>query len=118
MKRDYRLFIKDILDSMEKIENFVHGMDFDEFVNDDKTSSAVIRKLEIIGEATKNIPKPIGQRYKELPCTDIAKTRDKIIHFYFGVDYEIIWKVIKEKLPEIKPCLEKILDELEGDRRG
>ncbi|MEW6381354.1 MAG: HepT-like ribonuclease domain-containing protein [bacterium] len=76
------------------METFVQGMDFSEFVHDDKTSSAVVRKPEIIGEAAKNIPSYIRQRYKELPWAEMAKTRDKIIHFYFGVDYEIIWKVI------------------------
>jgi len=113
MKRNYRLFIKDILDSIEKIEEFVGSMDFDEFVKDDLTNSAVIRKLEIIGEATKNIPKDIRQRYKSLPWSEMARMRDKIIHFYFGVDYEIVWKVIKERLPEIKPILNQILKEME-----
>lgn len=114
MKRDYKLFIKDILDCMNRIEEFVGDMDFDEFVRDDKTSSAVIRKLEIIGEATKNLPKEIRQRYKELPWRDMARMRDKIIHFYFGIDYEIVWETIKERLPEIKPKIIQILKDLEG----
>jgi len=73
----------------------------------------VVRKLEIIGEATKNIPKLIRQKYKELPWSDMAGMRDKIAHFYFGIDYEIVWKVIKERLPEIKPVIQKILNEME-----
>lgn len=96
MRRAYILFIKDILECIEKIEEFTMDMDFEEFMKDDKTKSAVVRKLEIIGEATKNIPKNIRQRNKELPWTDMAKMRDKIAHFYFGIDYEIVWKVIKE----------------------
>ncbi len=67
MKRDYRLFIEDILECIDKIEEFVGNLDFDEFVRDDKTASAVIRKFEIIGEASKNIPKRIREKYKELP---------------------------------------------------
>jgi uncharacterized protein with HEPN domain len=88
-------------------------MDFKKFIEDDKTKSAVVRKLEIIGEATKNIPKLIRQKYKELPWSDMAGMRDKIAHFYFGIDYEIVWKVIKERLPEIKPVIQKILNEME-----
>jgi uncharacterized protein with HEPN domain len=88
-------------------------MSFDEFVKDDKTSSAVVRKLEIIGEATKNVPRDIRQRYKALPWSDMARMRDKIIHFYFGVDYEIVWKVIKERLPEIKSKVTQVLKDLE-----
>ena len=113
MKRDYKLFIKDILESIERMDEFVEDIDFDKFVQDDKTSSAVVRKIEIIGEATKNIPKHIRQRYKGVPWSDMAKMRDKIIHFYFGIDYEVVWKVIKERLPEIKPIIHKILDEME-----
>ena len=82
MKRDYRLFIEDISECIDKIEEFVGNMDFDEFVRDDKTASAVIRKLEIIGEASKNIPKRIREKYKELPWSDMARMRDKITHGY------------------------------------
>ncbi|MEW5759770.1 MAG: DUF86 domain-containing protein [Candidatus Thermoplasmatota archaeon] len=113
MKRNYRLFIEDMLDCIEKIEQFVDGMSFEDFVQDDKTSSAVIRKLEIIGEATKNISKDIRQKYKQIPWSDMARIRDKTIHAYFGINYQIIWKVIKERLPEIKMVISKILKELE-----
>lgn len=113
MKRNYALFIKDILECINKIEKFIENINFDEFVKDDKTSSAVIRKLEVIGEATKNIPKSIQEKYNQVPWKDMAKMRNKIIHFYFGVDYEIVWKVVKERLPKIKPILETILKELE-----
>lgn len=112
MKRDYKLFIKDILDCIDKIEEFAGNMKLEDFVKDDKTSSAVVRKLEIIGEAAKNLPKSLRQKYKELPWTEMAKMRDKIIHFYFGVDYEIVWKVIRERLPQIKSELTEILEEL------
>ena len=109
MKRDYTLYINDMLECIERIEEFVGDMSYDEFVEDDKTSSAVVRKLEIMGEASKNIPIEIRREYKEIPWSDIAKMRDKIIHFYFGVDYEIVWKVIKERLPGIKPFIEQVL---------
>jgi uncharacterized protein with HEPN domain len=111
MKRDYTLYLQDILDCVEKIDEFVGDMDYKEFVEDDKTSSAVVRKLEIMGEAAKNIPQELRQNYKEIPWSDIAKMRDKIIHFYFGVDYEIVWKVIKERLPTLKQQIERILTE-------
>ena len=109
MKRDYRLFFEGILDSTEKIEEFVADMSFDEFVNDDKTSSAVMRKLEIIGEATKNLPGDIRRKYKGLPWREMARMRDKITHAYFGINYKIVWNVIKERLPENKPTIQQIL---------
>ena len=109
MKREYKLFIQDIKECIVQIEEFVGNMAFEEFKADEKTSSAVVRKLEVIGEATKNIPTEIRQKYKELPWSDMAKMRDKIIHGYFGVDYEVVWKTIKERLPEIKPKIDNIL---------
>jgi len=112
MKRDIGLYIKDILDCIDKIEEFTKNMSFDDFVKDDKTASAVIRKLEVIGEATKNIPESIRERYKDIPWKDMARMRDKIIHFYFGVDYEIVWKVIIQRLPQIKPLIKKLLEKL------
>lgn len=73
------------MDAIEKIEEFVAGMDFEEFRDDDKTVSAVVRKLEIIGEATKNIPDEVRQKYPKLPWREMAKIRDKLIHGYFVV---------------------------------
>ncbi|MBI5967892.1 MAG: DUF86 domain-containing protein [Deltaproteobacteria bacterium] len=113
MKRNHKLFVKDILDCIEKINEFIGDMDFDKFMQDDKTKSAVVRKLEIIGEATKNIPRQIREKYRELPWTDMAGLRDKIAHFYFGIDYEIVWEVVKKRLPEIKPIIHKVLKEME-----
>jgi len=111
MKRDYTLFIRDILDAIERIDEFVSGMNFEEFKGDDKTVSAVVRKLEIIGEATKNVPDEIKETYPALPWNSMAKMRDRLIHGYFVVDHEIVWKVITEELPEIKPTIRNILEE-------
>ena len=113
MKREYLFFLKDILDAIEKIEEFVDDMSFEEFIKDDKTVSAVIRKLEIIGEATKHLPAELRKKYPDLPWSSMAKLRDRLIHGYFVVDHEIVWNVIKKELPLLKPKLEKILKELE-----
>lgn len=114
MRREYLFFLKDILDAMEKIEEFIDDMNFEEFIKDDKTVSAVIRKLEIIGEATKYLPAELRRKYPDLPWSSMAKLRDGLIHGYFVVDHEIVWNVIKKELPLLKPKLEKILKELES----
>lgn len=115
MKRKYRFFIQDMMHAINDIEKFVGKMDFDEFCSDDKTRSAVVWKVETIGEASKNIPGEIKAKYKELPWKEMAGTRDKIAHFYFGIDYEIVWQIIKEELPSIKPIIKKMLDEISED---
>jgi len=107
--RDYSLYLKDILAAIESIENFIAGMDLDTFRVDDKTNSAVMRKLEIIGEAVKQIPDDIRQDHPQVPWKEMAGMRDKLIHFYFGVDYRLVWKAITERLPYIKQDIENIL---------
>lgn len=113
MKRDHRLFIRDIFEAIENIEDFLGKMDFNQFNSDEKTRSAVVWKIGIIGEAAKNIPKNVKDRHKELPWREMARMRDKISHFYFGVDYKIVWEVVRKRLPEIKPIIQKILEEME-----
>ena len=117
MTRDYKLFVKDISEAIKDIVIFVGDMDYEEFLKDKKTQKAVAWQIHIIGEATKNIPESIREKYKEVPWKYMARIRDKIAHFYFGIDYEIVWNVIKEKLPEIKPVIEKILKDLTGNNK-
>jgi len=114
MRRDVIIYLKDILEAINAIENFVNDIDFEKFKLDDKTSSAVIRKFEIIGEATKNIPKSIKQKYPDIPWKEMAGFRDKLIHFYFGIKYEIVWDTIKLKLPDLKQRLTKIIKEIKN----
>ena len=112
--RDYKLYLYDIKEAVEKIEDFKKGMNFDQFANDRKTVDAVVRNLEIIGEATKRIPKRIRNKYPEIDWKAIIGMRNIIVHEYFGVRLEIVWKTIKERLPELKNKIEKILKEVEN----
>ena len=114
MKRDYRLFIKDIIAAMESIEGFVEGMSFEELMQDDKTASAVIRKFEIVGEATKCLPDELKEEHPEIQWKRMAGMRDRLIHAYFGVDYKLVWEAIKAEVPSMKLKLQEILTELEG----
>ena len=89
-KRDSKLFIKDIVDAMEHIEEFVENMALDELEADEKTSSAVIRKFEVIGEAVKHVPNKIKEVYKDIQWKSMAGMRDRQIHAYFGIDYNLV----------------------------
>ena len=111
--RNYRLYIKDIFEAMSAVQIFVEGMDFDAFVADDKTASAVVRKLEIIGEATKNVPEEIRQKYPQVPWRQMAGMRDQIIHAYFAVDYVVVWDTLKVDIPPLQPIIARILKDLE-----
>jgi len=113
-KRDYFDYLKDILDSIDDIESFIGSMSFEEFKKDKKTINAVVRSIEVIGEATKNIPRTLKDKHKEIPWKRMAGMRDKLIHEYFGVDVEILWKTVKEDIPPLKKLLQEILKQLTG----
>jgi uncharacterized protein with HEPN domain len=97
---------------MEKAESFIKEMNYQNFTNDDKTVYAVIRAIEIIGEATKQIPDEARQSYSEIPWKDMAGMRDVLIHDYIGVDVETVWLTVKGKIPQIRPMIEKMARDL------
>ena len=111
--RDPKLYLNDILEAMSAIEQFVEGVEFEEFKTDDMRSSAVIRKFELIGEAAKSVPESIKQEYPDIPWKDMAGMRDRLIHFYFGIKYELVWNTIRDVIPQVKASITKILEELE-----
>lgn len=101
-KRDWKLFIMDIVESIEKIEEYIGSYSFMEFLKDSKTKDAVVRNLEIIGEAANQIPKDIQQKYEGIPWAQIVAMRNRLAHGYFVVDYEIVWDIVKNELPGLK----------------
>ena len=111
-KRDYRNYFQDIVDSIDDIKSFVGSMTFEDFAADRKTINAVIRSIEVIGEATKRIPEPIKNKYPAIPWRKMAAMRDKLIHEYAGVDTGILWKTMKEDIPPLKPMVQSVLKEL------
>jgi uncharacterized protein with HEPN domain len=113
MKDEFLDYVEDVLKAMDDALDFVKDMNYDVFVKDKKTVYAAIRALEIIGEATKNIPSAIKIRYPEIPWKDMAGMRDKVIHAYFGVDLKRVWSTITVDIPSIKPCFEKLLKDNE-----
>lgn len=113
MTRNIALYIKDILQNMQDAEEFIQRLSYEQFAKDKKTFNAVVRAIEVIGEAAKKIPPTVRGKYPSVPWKEMAGMRDKVIHFYFGVDKEAVWLVVKERIPALKPVMEQILRDTE-----
>jgi len=108
-ERDLRLYCADILDSGSAILEFVKGLSFEEFCNDRKTYSAVIREFEIIGEAAGNLPDELKRGRPDVEWRDIKDFRNLLIHEYFAVDLEIVWKIIQDDLPILMDAVREMM---------
>src|SRR3989344_2386600 len=106
MKRDIGLFIQDILESINDIESFSKGLTKEKFAIDKLKQNAIIRSLEVIGEAAKSIPDSFREKYPHIPWKEIAGFRDVLSHAYFGVSMDRVWNVIKKDLPVLKKEIE------------
>jgi len=115
MRKNPKIFIQHIRESIEKVEEYTKKVSKAEFFRSSQIQDAVIRKLEIIGEAAKNIPPDFRKKYPDIPWRKIAGMRDVFIHQYFGVDSNLIWRIIEKDLPELKIKILKIWKEIKDD---
>ena len=109
--RDYKLYLYDIKEAIDKIESFTEGLASEQLAKDVKTVDAVTRNLQVIGEAAGHIPKRIKEKHPSIDWRGMAGMRNILVHEYFGVRLEIIWKTVRKRLPELRKQIEEILKE-------
>ncbi|MBI4824872.1 MAG: DUF86 domain-containing protein [Nitrospirae bacterium] len=110
MKKEDSVYLKHILDAVNDIDEFVKDMDKKSFLSNKAIKYAVVRSIEIIGEASKHLSKKFRDQHKDIRWEDICGMRDKLIHDYIGVDYSIVWNVIERDIPSLKKKLHEVLD--------
>ena len=110
-------YLNDILDSIISIKEFLIGIDYDSFYADKKTQYAVIRALEIIGEASKKVPMEVRKIYTDIPWRSISGMRDKLIHDYFGVDIEVVWNTANTKILSLEDEIRKIISDYKSQEQ-
>jgi len=108
--RDPLLYVEDIVEAIERIQGYTEGMSFEDFIADQKTVDAVIRNLEIIGEAAKHIPDEFKALHPDIPWREIAGMRDRLIHAYFGVDLSLVWHTIRSELWELEKAMKELME--------
>lgn len=109
-KRESKLLLSDILESIEKIKSYTFGYSFDDFIKDSKTCDAVIRNFEIIGEAANRLPEEVRDKYTEVNWYRIRGFRNRIVHDYMGVDYTIVWSIIQNDINKLQIDILKVRD--------
>jgi uncharacterized protein with HEPN domain len=112
MMRDYLDYLLDIRDSIHKIEKFTKAYTLSRFADDEKTQLAVVKSLEIIGEAVKKIPATLKRKHPNIPWRKVAGMRDKLVHEYYGINIKVVWRTVTEDLPPLKPIIADILKSL------
>ena len=105
-------YLNDIIDAGQKIEQYTRGMDYEDFASDQKTVDAVLRNFEVIGEAAKNVPNEIYDKYSEIPWSEMPEMRDKLIHGYATIELRIVWMTIQEEIPTLIPQIKTVQEDL------
>ncbi|MEW6194826.1 MAG: DUF86 domain-containing protein [Bacteroidota bacterium] len=118
MKKNFLIYLKDMYKSAVEGITFIQGMSYNDFVNDKKTQYALIRAIEVIGEASKKIPKSLKDQFSEIPWREISGMRDKLIHDYFGVSLKVVWKTAKEDLPVLSKTLHEAIQIISLNNSG
>jgi len=111
--KDSSFFLEHILENIEMIEQFSKGLTKEQLLKNKQKQYAIARAIEIIGEAVRNIPESFKNKYPNIPWKEVVGTRDKLIHHYFGIDLDIVWKIICEDIPILKREITEILDDME-----
>ena len=111
MPRDYKVYLQDVVEAAGKVRSYTAGLSFKTFSEDTKTVDAVVRNLEVIGEAIKQVPDDVRSRHTDVEWKKIAGLRDILVHQYFGIDVEIIWDIVQNKLPALEAQIRKVIEE-------
>lgn len=109
MEKDLKIFLKHILESVKAIENYTEKVSKEKFVKDTEKQDAIIRRVEIIGEAARNIPAKFKEKHREIEWREIIGMRDKLIHEYFGVSLNVVWDTVKNDIPKLKKQIKELL---------
>ncbi len=115
MKRDPLLYLDDVLEAIQRIEEYSRHPDYSSFKNDKQAVDAIIRNFEVMGEAAKKMPVALRNKHPDIPWIEMAGMRDKLIHEYFGVNTQILWKTVKDDLPKLKSQVVTLSQELQQD---
>ena len=108
-KREVGDYLNDIVENIDKVIKFTSGINYEDFIGNDEKVYAVVRAIEIIREATKNVPQSFRKKYPEIPWREMAGMRDKVIHEYFGVDLKIVWTTATKEIPPLRDKILKII---------